>query len=88
MLYSANINILRTKGAKYIILGENDTICVRGSRYMYIHYFLFEVGKMNFRVSYGSRAILNVLQYFALSIYGPRKVILRPKDKISFSLSL
>ena len=61
--------------------------------YRCIIYYLSEGRKMNFRVPYGSREILNVLHYpkcitlhcFTLSIsrplYGPRKVILRSEDK-------
>ena len=49
--------------------------------------FLSEGRKMNFRVPYGSREILNVLHCFTLCIsrplYGPQKFILRPEDKNS-----
>ena len=47
--------------------------------------FLSEGRKMNFRVPYGSREIINVLHCFTLCIsrplYGPQKFILRPEDK-------
>ena len=49
--------------------------------------FLFEGRKMNFRVPYGSREILNVFCGLGLTfsisrpLYGPQKFILRPEDK-------
>ena len=53
--------------------------------WQHILFFLSEVRKMNFRVPYRSREILNVSHCFTLCISrplcGPQKFILRPEDK-------